>query len=106
MKLLTFSHPFQNCIINQVYFVFIANKWNMPFTSTLLFYKFSIIIRVATPTNVPSEMCAKAKIPTSLRIRAVWSESSLGDFWIAYDAKILHANKEDSDPTASICRLI
>ena len=37
-----------------------------------------------------------AKIPISLRIRAVRSESSLGIFWIAKDAKILHADNEDS----------
>ena len=30
-----------------------------------------------------------AKIQIGLRIRAVWSESSLGDFWIAKDTKFL-----------------
>ena len=38
-----------------------------------------------------------AKIQISLRIRAVWSESSLGAFWIAKDAKFLPADNEDSD---------
>ena len=42
-----------------------------------------------------------AKILTSLRIRAVWSESSVGAFWIAKDAKCLYADNEDSDKTAS-----
>ena len=32
-----------------------------------------------------------AKIQISLHIRAVWSESSLGAFWIAKDAKFLYA---------------
>ena len=41
-----------------------------------------------------------AKIPVSLRILAVWSESSLGAFWIAKKAKFLHADNEDSDQTA------
>ena len=41
-----------------------------------------------------------AKIQISLRIRADWSESSLGAFWIAMDAKFLHADNEDSDQTA------
>ena len=31
------------------------------------------------------------KIQIRLRIRAVWSETSLGAFWIANDAKFLHA---------------
>ena len=47
-----------------------------------------------------------AKIQIRLRIRAVWSESSLGALWIAKDAKFLHANNENSDLTAQMCRLI
>ena len=37
----------------------------------------------------------QAKIQISLRIHAVWSESSLGVFWIAKDAEFLHADNED-----------
>ena len=33
-----------------------------------------------------------AKIQISLRIRAVWSESSLGAFWIAKEATFLDAD--------------
>ena len=47
-----------------------------------------------------------AKIQISLRIRAVWSESSLGAFCIVKDAKFLHADNEDSDQTARMRRLI
>ena len=47
-----------------------------------------------------------AKIQISLRIRAVWSESSLGAFSIAKDTKFLHADNEDSDQTARMRRLI
>ena len=47
-----------------------------------------------------------AKIQISLRIRAGWSESSLGAFWIAKDAKFLHADNEDSNQTARMRRLI
>ena len=47
-----------------------------------------------------------AKIQISLRIRAGWSESSLGAIWIAKDAKFLHADNEDSDQTARMCRSI
>ena len=36
-----------------------------------------------------------AKIQISLRIRAAWSESSLGAFWIAKGAMCLHAGNED-----------
>ena len=50
-------------------------------------------------------MC-QAKIPISLRIRAVWSESSLGAFWIAKEAKCIHVDREDSDKTAQMRRLI
>ena len=35
------------------------------------------------------------KIQISLRIRAVWSESSLGAFWIAKDEKSSHADNGD-----------
>ena len=44
-----------------------------------------------------------AKIQISLRIRAVWSESSLGAFWIAKDATFFHADNEDSNQAAWIC---
>ena len=46
------------------------------------------------------------KIQISLRIHTVRSESSLGTFWVAMDAKFLHANNEDSDQTARMRRLI
>ena len=34
-----------------------------------------------------------AKVQISLRIRTVWSEFSLGVFWIANDAKFHHVDK-------------
>ena len=37
----------------------------------------------------------QAKIQISLRIRAVWSESSLGAFLIAWDTTFHHADNED-----------
>ena len=43
-------------------------------------------------------MCP-AKIQISLHIHADWSESSLGTFWIAKDAKSIHAENEDSNQT-------
>ena len=46
------------------------------------------------------------KILIRLRMRAVWSESSLGASWIAKGAKFLHADNEDSDQTARLRRLI
>ena len=33
------------------------------------------------------------------KIRAVWSESSLGLFWLSKDANLLHADSEDYDKT-------
>ena len=47
----------------------------------------------------------RAKIQISVRIRAGWSESSLGAFWIAKDAKFLNAGSEDSDQKARMRRL-
>ena len=47
-----------------------------------------------------------AKIQISLRIRAVWSESSQGAYWIAKDVEFLHADNEDSDQAARMSRLI
>ena len=46
------------------------------------------------------------KILIRLRIRAVWSESSLGTVLTAKDAKFLHADNENSDLTARRRRLI
>ena len=43
-----------------------------------------------------------AKIQISLHIRAVWSESTLGTFWIACDAKFLHVHNIDSDQIVQI----
>ena len=43
-------------------------------------------------------MCL-AKIQISLCICTVWSESSLGTFRIAKDAKFLYAENKDSDQT-------
>ena len=39
------------------------------------------------------------KIQISLRIRAVWSESSMGTLSIVMDAKLVRADNEDSDQT-------
>ena len=36
-----------------------------------------------------------AKVGISLCIRTIWSESLLGAFWIAKDAKFLYADNED-----------
>ena len=38
-----------------------------------------------------------AKFQISLRIRAVWSESSLDAFWIGKDAKFIYEDNEDTD---------
>ena len=38
-----------------------------------------------------------AKIQISLRIRAVWSESSLGAFWLAKVKNFLQEDNEDAD---------
>ena len=46
------------------------------------------------------------EILTSLRIRAVWSESSLGAVWIAKDTKFIHADNENYDQTARMRILI
>ena len=47
-----------------------------------------------------------AKIQISLRIRAVWSESSLGACWKTNDALFLDADDWDSDQTARMPLLI
>ena len=51
----------------------------------------SRIVRKLTFGNV-----RQAKIKMILRIRAVWSESSLAIFCKAKDAQFLYADKEDS----------
>ena len=60
-------------------------------------------------TNEPQrtfENKHQTKIQISLRICAVWSESSLCAFWIGKGAKFLHVNNEDLDQTARMRRLI
>ena len=47
-----------------------------------------------------------AKIHISLRIWTVWSESSMGAFWIAKDATFFHADNKDCNQTARMSRLI
>ena len=42
------------------------------------------------------------KIQIRLHICAVRSESLLGTFWIAKDAKFLHRDNKDSDQTADV----
>ena len=46
------------------------------------------------------------KIKISLRIRAVWSKSSLCAFWIAKNAMFLRVDNEDFDQAVWIYRLI
>ena len=46
------------------------------------------------------------KLQISLHIRAVWSESSLGAFWIVKKTMFLYAYNEDSDQTVQVRRLI
>ena len=48
----------------------------------------------------------QGKIQINLHVGAVWSESSLGAFCIAKDAKFLHADNEDSNQTARMRSLI
>ena len=48
----------------------------------------------AMSENAPSDM-HPAKIQISLCIHAFWSESSLGTFWIAKDAKFFHVDNKD-----------
>ena len=47
-----------------------------------------------------------AKTQISLDIRPVWSESSLCAQWVAKDPGFLHADREDSDQTGRMPRLI
>ena len=56
---------------------------------------------IATSKQVPSGMWAQWRF-----ILAVCLESSLDAFWIAKDAKFLHAPNEDSDQTARMGMLI
>ena len=59
-----------------------------------------------TERNRTFERVRPAKIQISLRIHAGWSESSLGEFCTANDAKSLPSDHEDSDQTARMRRLI
>ena len=54
--------------------------------------------QAATSWNVPLDI-------RPAKIRAVWSDSSLGVFGIAKDAKFLHADNDDADQTVQLLRL-
>ena len=75
----------------------------MLFSSNVLLQRNRYLNRNARKRTVV-HVCP-AKIQISLRIRAVWSESSLGAFWIAKYANILQAASEDSIQTAQMRRL-
>ena len=47
-----------------------------------------------------------AKVQIRLHICAVWSEPSLGAFWISKDTKLLHADNEDYNQIAQVHSLI
>ena len=49
--------------------------------------------------------CAPAKTRISLRIRAVWSESSQVIVWVAKDPEHLQADSEGCDQTARMRKL-
>ena len=66
--------------------------------------------RASGVKSAPSEMSENkctlghvrpAKIQVSLRIRTVWSDSSLCTFWIAKDANVFPTDNDDSLQTAS-----
>ena len=63
-----------------------------------------LILPEATSENVLFGHVRPAKIQISLCVRTVWSESSLGAFWIAKDAKFL-ADNEDSNRTEQVRKL-
>ena len=62
--------------------------------------------RKRTFGHAPPPPPPPATIQIRLRIRAVWSESSLAEFWITKNAQFLHANNEESDQTWRVRKLI
>ena len=46
--------------------------------------------------NVPLDMCAQRRF----RLACTFMQSSLGAFWIANDAKFLHADNENSEKSS------
>ena len=51
--------------------------------------------------RVFSDMCTQWKFRSAWAF-TVWSDSSMGTFWLAKDAKFPHAANDDSDQTAHI----
>ena len=76
--------------------MFIQAEWSRFILGTYVYFSFNV--RKRTFSHV-----RPAKIQISLRIRAGWSESSLGAFWIAKEAKLLHEDNEDSDHITKTC---
>ena len=66
-----------------------------------------IIKRDATSRRVPSDICAQRRfIPWPDQVFLRRNASSLSAFWIAKDAKFLHADDGDYDKSARMRRLI
>ena len=58
---------------------------------------------IAVSDNVSLDMCPQQRFSSAC---TVWSEFSLGTFWIARDAKFLHADNKEIDLTARLRILI
>ena len=86
--------------------------WKMSFGNLFMATDFKICLGFINISNLPLRQkrylrtCAPSEDSDFLCIRAVLSGSSLDNFWIAKDAKFLHADYEDSDQTARMRRLI
>ena len=82
--------------INYVFSLECHTNWNVRIRLPFVTYtKLRQNVRTRTLGHV-----RPAKIQVSLRIHTDWSGSTLGTFWLAKDAKVLHADNEDSDVTA------
>ena len=78
-------------------------------------YKYWLILREwyqgsktkwATSWQNQQNDCAQRRLPISMDIRPVWSESLLCAQWVAKDPCFLHADSKDSNQTGQMPRLI
>ena len=80
-----------------------VRKKYQPCNAIRLYFKHEMSRDMTKPTRLSLRL---AKTQISLGIRPVWSESSLCAQWVAKDPSFLHADKEDSDQTGRMPRLI
>ena len=86
-------------------FSFTGFKVHYHHCSDSLYWIIFCIVLIEPPHDKTNKMSVRPA-KTQIRVRRVWSESSLCAQWVVKDPSFLHADSEDSDQTGRMPRLI